>query len=443
MQQKKKVVIVGGGFGGLQAARSLKRAPVDVTLIDRRNFHLFQPLLYQVATGGLSPANIAATLRNLLRRMSNVRVIMDEATGFDLERKRILLVDGEAEYDTLVVATGSRHHYFGNEDWEGLAPGLKTVEDALEIRSRILSAFEAAEKTGDAGEAERLLTFVVVGGGATGVELAGALAEISRDTLLHEFRRIDTSTARILLIEGADRILQTYPDELSAAAQSALERLGVEVRLAHMVRRLDEGSVTVETGGRLEVIPAGTVLWGAGVKASPLGPKLAAAAGTETDGQDRIVVEPDCTVPGHPDIFVVGDLARFDHGRRKPLPGVAPVAMQQGRFVARVIKARLSGKTVTGAFRYRDYGSMATVGRSKAVADFGRLRLKGYPAWGAWLFIHLMKIVQFQDRLLVFVQWAWNYFTYNRYARLITGRWNPLGATSERAERRPAVEGKT
>ncbi len=443
MANKHKVVILGGGFGGLQAARALKGAPAEVTLVDRRNFHLFQPLLYQVATGGLSPANIAYTLRNILRSASNVHVIMEEATGFDIKRKKVLLANGEIGYDTLVLATGSSHHYFGNEGWAELAPGLKTVEDALEIRRRVLSAFEAAERSDDPADSSRLLTFVVIGGGPTGVELAGALAEISRDTLLHEFRRIDTSKARIVLIEGADHILQAYPADLSKAALAALRKLGVEVRLGHMVRDIDEKAVSVEADGRLETIAAGTVLWAAGVRASNLGLQLASAAGADTDSQGRIVVEPDCSVPGYPEIHVIGDLARFSHGRASPLPGVAPVAMQQGRFVAKLIRARLAGKVGPRVFRYRDYGSMATIGRSKAVADFGRVHLKGYPAWLAWLFIHLMKIVQFQDRLLVLVQWAWNYVTYNRYARLITSPWRsdtkksegpPHGSTMEEDE---------
>ncbi len=442
MAQGHKVVILGGGFGGLQAARSLRGAPAEVTLIDRRNFHLFQPLLYQVATGGLSPANIAYTLRNILRKAPNVHVIMGEATGFDLERKKVLLADGEIGYDTLVVATGSSHHYFGNKTWEDLAPGLKTVEDAIEIRRRVLSAFEAAERSDDPSETERLLTFAVVGGGATGVELAGALAEISRDTLLHEFRRIDTSKARIVLIEGGERILQTYPVDLSKAAASALKKLGVDVRLEHMVRDIDGRSVTVEAGGRTENIAAGTVLWAAGVKASPLGLGLAAATDAETDRQGRIVVAPDCSIPAAPEIFVVGDLARFDRGGGVPLPGVAPVAIQQGRFVAKLIRARLAGKGGERIFRYRDLGSMATIGRSKAVADFGRFHLKGYPAWLAWLFIHLMKIVQFQDRLLVLVQWAWNYVTYNRYARLITGPRSPVAADGPGSSRRSRMEGQ-
>ena len=413
------VVILGGGFGGLYAARTLKRAPVQVTLVDRRNFHLFQPLLYQVATGGLSPANIATPLRNILKRQRNARVLLGEATGLDPLGRRVILSDGDLSYDTLVVALGSSHHYFGKDGWSRLAPGLKTIEDAIEIRRRILIAFERAERASDQGRIRSLLTFVVVGGGPTGVELAGALAEIARDTLSHEFRSIDPSHARILLVEGSPRVLSAYPPDLSEKAVRSLRRLGVEVRTGAVVTDIQPDAIVMRSGEQTERIPAATVLWGAGVQASPFSKVLAETAGTTLDRAGRVDVEPDLSLPGHPEILVIGDQARFAHELDSPLPGVAQVAMQQGAYAARLIRNRLRGRT-TPPFRYRDYGTMATIGRHAAVADICGVRFAGYVAWLAWLCIHLVQLVQFENRLLVFAQWAWNYFTFNRAARLIT-----------------------
>lgn len=416
-------MIVGGGFGGLYAAQHLRRAALDVTLVDRRNFHLFQPLLYQVATGGLSPADISAPLRAVLKRQRNARVLLAEAVGFDLGARRLRLAQGALDYDTLVVAGGARHHYFGNPGWEALAPGLKTIEDATEIRRRVLGAFEAAEHEGDAERRRAWLTFVVVGAGPTGVELAGALAEIARETLRGNFRGFDPATARILLVEGTERVLPGYPADLSARALRSLLRLGVGVRTGTLVTQLTPDSVTLKRGDASETLPARVVLWAAGVQASPLGRALAEAAGCELDGAGRVRVEPDLSLPGHPEVFVIGDLATVRGRDGAPLPGVAPVAMQQGRYVARLIHARLRGRSLP-PFRYFHKGSLATIGRAAAVADFGRLRFGGYPAWLAWLFVHLMYVVEFENRLLVFVQWAWNYVTRNRSARLIThARW--------------------
>ena len=414
-------MIVGGGFGGLYTARRLRTLAVDVTVLDRRNFHLFQPLLYQVATGALSPANIAAPLRAILKRSRNVRVLLEEVTGIDTTGRRVLTAAGEFAYDFLVVAAGVRHHYFGHDTWESVAPGLKSLEDAVEMRRRILLAFERAETAADPAGRRALLTFVVVGGGPTGVELAGALGEIARHTLRREFRAIDPSHARILLVEGGPRVLPTYPQELSAKAEKALAALGVEVAVDTTVTDVGEGAVTISRAGASEIIPARTTLWAAGVAASPLAAVLASATGAKTDRAGRIAVAPDLTLPGHPEIFVLGDMVALADNAGRPLPGVAPVAMQQGRYVARVLAARLAGRPVPAAFRYRDRGSMATIGRGRAVADFGFLRIAGYPAWLAWLFIHLMYLVQFGNRVLTLVQWAWNYVTWNRSARLITG----------------------
>lgn len=424
MEKPHHVVIIGGGFGGLYAAKSLKRAPVQVTLIDRRNFHLFQPLLYQVATGGLSPANIAAPLRAILKRQENVRVLLAEAIDIDVSNRLAVLSDGKLGYDTLIVAAGVRHHYFGRDEWEKLAPGLKTIEDATEMRRRVLLAFEAAEREGDPEKLRGWLTFVIVGGGPTGVELAGTLGEIARHTLKHDFRAINPADARIVLLEGMDRVLPPYPPTLSARAEAALNRLGVTVRTGAMVTDIEADAVTIRCGDQRERIPTRTVLWAAGVQASTLGGILASATGVAVDRVGRVVVEPDLSVTGNPEIFVIGDLAHFSHQAGTPLPGVAPVAMQQGRYVATLIMRRLRGETMP-PFRYRDYGNMATIGRAEAVADLGWVRFSGFLAWLAWLFIHLIHLVQFQNRLLVLIQWAWNYVTWNRYARLITGK-NPL-----------------
>jgi NADH dehydrogenase len=419
MPNAHRVVILGGGFGGLYAAQTLRRAPVQVTIVDRRNFHLFQPLLYQVATGGLSPANIATPLRNILKRQRNARVLLGEATGLDPLGRRVILSDGDLSYDTLVVALGSSHHYFGKDEWSRLAPGLKTIEDAIEIRRRILIAFERAERESDPSRIRSLLTFVVVGGGPTGVELAGALAEIARDTLSHEFRSIDPSHARILLVEGSPRVLSAYPPDLSEKAILSLRRLGVEVRTGAVVTDIQPDAIMVRSGEQTERIPAATVLWGAGVQASPFCKVLAETAGATLDRAGRVNVEPDLSLPAHPEILVIGDMARFEHGLDSPLPGVAQVAMQQGAYAARLIQNRLQGRT-TPPFRYRDYGTMATIGRHAAVADIFGVRFAGHLAWLAWLCIHLVQLVQFENRLLVFAQWAWSYFTFNRAARLIT-----------------------
>lgn len=420
MNAQHRVVIIGGGFGGLHAATSLRNAPVRVTLVDRRNFHLFQPLLYQVATGALSPANIAAPLRDILKKQKNTEVLLAEAVDFDAANQRVILSDGELHYDTLILAVGVRHHYFGNNQWEEAAPGLKTIEDATEIRRRVLLAFEAAERESDSDERRKWLTFVVVGGGPTGVELAGALGEIAHHTLKHNFRHIDPSRAQVILVEGMDRVLPTYPPELSASAAKSLQKLGVSVRTSTIVTDIQTDSVTIRSGGEAEDILAHTMLWGAGVQGSPIGRKLAQVSGAELDRVGRIVVQSDLTLPGHPEILVIGDLANYPHQTGKPLPGVAQVAMQQGDYAARLIRARMEEKTLA-PFHYRDYGNMATIGRASAVADLGRFRFDGWIGWMMWLFIHLLYIVQFQSRVLVLIQWGWNYFTRNRAARLITG----------------------
>ena len=416
-----RVVIIGGGFGGLTLARSLKNAPVDVTLLDRANYHLFQPLLYQVATGSLSPANIAAPLRQVLRKQRNTKVLLAEATDIDTHNRCVILKDGKIPYDTLVVASGSSHQYFGHDEWEKSAPGLKTVEDATDMRSRILLAFEAAERESDLERRRAWLTFVIVGGGPTGVELAGALGEIANDTVRHDFRDIDPSTSQIILVEGTDRILPTYPPSLSEAARKMVERLGVTVRTGALVIDVQPESVTIRAGDHAEKIETRTILWAAGVLASPLGRALAKEAGAPIDKAGRIIVQPDMTVPGHPEIFVIGDLANFSHQGGKPLPGVAQPAIQQGRYVANVIQRRLKNEGVE-PFHYSDKGNLAVIGRGAAVADLVRFRLTGWPAWFIWIFIHLMNIVEFQNRILVLWQWGWLYVRYDRSARLITGR---------------------
>ena len=415
-----RVVIIGGGFGGLYAAQNLKNAPVQVTLIDRRNYHLFQPLLYQVATGWLSPANIASTLRATLGRQKNARIFLAEADDIDVERRQLLLNDGQIEYDSLVVATGSWHHYFGHGHWQTLAPGLKTVEDATEIRRRIFIAFEAAERETDRAKLKAWLTFVIVGGGPTGVELAGTLGEIAHDTLRHDFRRIDPAETRILLIEAGERILSTFAPELSVKASAALNRLGVTVRISALVSDISPEVITIKHANSIERVPCRTVIWAAGVRASPHGQAIAKRTGAKLDRSGRVEVEPDLSVAGHPEIFVIGDLANCSHQTAKPLPGLAPVAMQQGKYVARVISARLKNERI-GAFHYRDRGAMAIIGRASAVAEIGRFRFSGYCAWLAWLFIHLMNLIEFENKLLVLVQWGWYYFSRNRAARLITG----------------------
>lgn len=436
MTGKPRIVIVGAGFGGLNAARALAKAPVQITVIDRKNFHTFQPLLYQVATAGLSPGEIAAPIRSILRSYRNIEVLMAEVTSFDLNRRIVETADAEISYDYLIVAAGAGHSYFGHEDWEPFAPGLKTIEDALEIRRRVLLAFELAERQAAAGETETPLNFVVVGGGPTGVELAGTLAEISHYALAHDFRSIDPSRTHIVLVEGGPRVLPAYAEDLSRSAEEQLRRLGVEVRTSTMVTHVEAGAVhLVDTR-----LPATVVLWAAGVAASPLGKKL----GAPVDRAGRVPVEADLSVPGHPEVFVIGDLAAAKDEHGKLLPGVAPVAIQQGKFVARLIREELqvpegapalSSRSLGGQgavldssvsesrpkFHYWDKGSLATIGRAAAVAQFGKIHISGFIAWLSWLFVHILFLIGFRNRLLVFIQWAWSYVTYERGARLITG----------------------
>jgi NADH dehydrogenase len=420
-----QVVIVGGGFGGLYAARTLARRPVTVTLVDRRNHHLFQPLLYQVATAGLSPADIATPLRHVLSKARNVTVFMAEVERVDLGGQAVLLDEGELRYDALILAAGASHSYFGHDDWEAAAPGLKTLEDALEIRRRVLLAYEAAERTPDATERRALLTFVVVGGGPTGVELAGALAEISRRTIAADFRVIDPTQARIVLLEAGERVLPTFSERLSRRAEAQLRQLGVEVRTRALVTRVSADAVWV--GG--EQIRSRAILWAAGVAASPLGRAL----GVPVDRAGRVLVEPDLSVPGHPEVFVIGDLAAFLHQTGAPLPGLAPVAIQQGRAAASNVWRRLSGQP-TRRFHYVDKGTMATIGRAAAVAEIRGLELWGLPAWLAWLVVHIFFLIGFRNRFVVLFEWAWAYLTYQRGARLITDRSPVYGGHSSGRE---------
>ena len=413
-----RVVIVGGGFAGLYAAKRLGKAPLALTLIDRRNFHLFQPLLYQVATGGLSPGEIASPLRVVLRGHRNTEVLLGEVVDFDIVNRRVILADGEKPYDDLVIATGASHTYFGHDEWEPLAPGLKTVEDATEIRRRILLAFEEAEREPDPAQRHAWLTFVIVGGGPTGVELAGALGEIANDTLRHDFHHINPAESRILLIEGEDRVLPAFAPDLSHKAERQLIALGVRPRLSARVTAIDAAGITVNAAGQMEHIAARTVLWAAGVRASSLGRKLAERTGAPLDRAGRVLVEPDLSLPGHPEIHVIGDLASLAQDG-KPLPGLAPVAIEQGRYVADLLVRKLRGQSMR-PFRYFDKGALATIGRNRAVAQFGSLHVSGFPAWFLWVFVHLMYLVEFENRLLVFVEWVYNYITRNRGARLIT-----------------------
>jgi NADH dehydrogenase len=410
------VVIVGGGFAGLSAARALRTAPVDVTIVDRRNHHLFQPLLYQVATAALNPGDIAYPIRAVLRRQRNARTILARVDGIDLAARTVRLHDGTLRFDYLVLATGATHSYFGQDAWEAWAPGLKTIEDALEIRRRVLSAFEAAERQTDAAQRAATLTFVVVGAGPTGVELAGALSEIGRLTVAKDFRAFDPRTLRVVLVEAADRVLPPYTPRLSASAQQQLEHLGVEVRVGTKVTRIEAAGVWLGD----EHLPARTVLWAAGVAASPLGKAL----GVATDRAGRVLVEPDLGVPGHPNVFVAGDLMHLEQDG-KPLPGVAPVAIQSGRHAARCVRA-LVGGSPTKPFRYFDKGSLATIGRAKGVGQIGRLELTGFVAWWVWWLVHIAYLIGFRNRLVVMIGWAWQYFAFSRGARLITGRtWEP------------------
>ena len=415
------VVIVGAGFGGLEAARGLGHAPVRLTVVDRRNHYLFQPLLYQVATAALSPADIAYPIRSILRRQKNADVVLAEVVAIDPDKRVIALRDGaKLTYDILVLASGARHAYFGHEDWESRAPGLKNLEDALEIRRRILLAYEEADREPDARRRQTLLTFAIVGGGPTGVELAGAIAEIARQVLVDDFRHVDPRETRVVLIEAGPRILPTYAERSSANASDELKRLGVEVRVGEPVTAVDENGVLV--GGQR--IDAGTVLWAAGVAASRVGSFL----GVPLDRNGRVVVQPDLTIPGRPEIFVIGDLALFTHQGGRPLPGVSPVAMQQGRYVARAIRERLAGREPR-PFHYLDKGSMAVVGRSAAIAEVLGLKLKGFPAWLAWSLLHIFYLIGFRNRFVVMFEWAWAYVSYQRGARLITGNLEaPRGA---------------
>ena len=417
-----RVVVIGGGFGGLQAAQHLAPAQVDLTVVDRRNFHLFQPLTYQVATGALSAGEVAYPLRAVFRRRGNVRVLMAEVTGFDLDGRRVFLSSGSLPYDTLIVAGGSHYSYFGHDDWRRYAPEVKSLESALATRARILSSFEAAETEPDPDRRRALLTFVVVGAGPTGVEMAGQIAELARGTLRGEFRSIDSGQSRVLLIETFDHVLTTFPPSLSRRAARSLEALGVTLLLERTVVDIDGEAVTVTApDGSTERIPAQTTIWAAGVMASSLAAQLGELSGAELDRAGRVTVEPDLTLPGHPEVLALGDMVRVRSrdGGVQALPGVAPVAMQQGRYAAKLVRARLSGHPV-GPFRYLDKGNLATIGRARAVADLHAIRLSGFPAWAAWLVVHLFYLVGFQNRLIVFIRWFISFVTRGRGARLIT-----------------------
>ena len=420
MKTPHKVVIVGGGFAGLYAAKALGKSGFDVTLVDKRNFHLFQPLLYQVATGTLSPADISSPLRAILNRQKNTRVLMGEVIDLDPQQQKIILRNGELAYDSLIVATGVSHHYFGNDNWAEVAPGLKTVEDALEMRRRIFLAFEAAEKETDPAKRRAWLTFAIAGGGPTGVELAGAIAELAYSTLKRDFRNIDTKETQILLIEGMDRILPPYDPKLSAQAAHSLERLGVTIKTKTLVTNVTEDAVTIRQGEHIESIPTRTVLWAAGVKASSMGEAIAQRTGAQLDRAGRVIVEPDLSLANYSNIFIIGDLANYSHQDDKPLPGVAPVAMQEGQYVAELIQRKLRGQAVT-AFRYVDIASLAVIGRNAAVVDLRFVKFSGIFAWLIWLFVHIYYLIEFDNKLVVIFQWGWNYFTRKRGARLITG----------------------
>jgi NADH:ubiquinone reductase (H+-translocating) len=416
------VVIVGGGFGGLRAAQALKSARVDVTLIDRRNYHLFQPLLYQVATGSLSPGEIAAPLRSVFSRQKNTRVLLGEVVDLDSVSKRVMLADGATfEYDSLIVAAGSQTFYYGHDAWREWAPGMKSIEEATNIRHKILYAFEVAERLSDPVQRRAWLTFVIVGAGATGVELAGAIGEIARQTLKNDFRSIRPEEAEIILLDGAPRVLPPFPDDLAQKAQHSLEKLGVEVKPGVMVKDTDQQGVTIETHNGTQRLNARTVIWAGGVTVSPLGRTVAKRTNAETDRGGRIKVNSDLTVPNYPDIYVIGDLALLQGANGKALPGVAQVAMQQGTYAAKAIVRKLAGETEIKPFKYFDKGDMAVIGRWSAVANIFGAHISGFFAWIIWAFIHLMYLVQFQSRILVFIQWAIQDLTFNRGARLITG----------------------
>jgi len=411
-----RVVIIGAGFGGLSAAKALADKPFDVTVIDRHNYHLFQPLLYQVATAALSPAEIAAPIRHILNRAQNINVMLGQVSGIDTAAHEVLAEGRRVPYDSLVIATGAQHAYFGHDEWGAHAPGLKTVDDATYIRRRVLLAFEKAESEPDPAERARLLNFIIVGGGPTGVEMAGAIAELSKRALAEDFRAIDPRAARIILVEAAPRLLTPFDPKLSEEAKKSLEGLGVEVRLGAPVTALDSAGVTIGQGEATQRIEARTVIWGAGVMASPAGVWLNA----ETDRVGRVKVSPDLSVPGHPDIFVIGDTALIDDELGNPLPGVAPVAKQQGNYVAALLVARQAGKTIA-PFRYRDLGSLATIGRKRAVVQMGRFRLSGFLAWLLWCVAHIYYLIGFRNRFVVAISWLWSYVTFQRATRLITG----------------------
>lgn len=413
------VVIIGGGFGGLYAARTLIKVPVRVTLVDRRNFHLFQPLLYQVATGILGPGEITAPLRHILRKQKNAAVLLGEVVDFDPAGRRVILADGAIDYDSLIVAAGMKNHYYGNDAWEKVAPGLKSIEDSAWIRQKIFFAFEVAERETDPEKRRAWLTFVIVGSGPTGVELTGMVAEIARETLKDDFRSINPQESEILLVDTADRVLPAFPPELSEQARTTLRDLGVQVRTGVKVTAIDEQEITLEGPAGTQRIAAHTVLWAAGVAASPLGRMLADKAGAQADRMGRVIVNPDLTVPGHPEIFVIGDMAHLAGIDGNPLPGLAPVATQQGRYVARLIGKRLRGENQSAPFSYFDKGTMAVIGRHAAVANVGRFRFGGITAWLMWLFIHLLLLINFESRLVVFVRWAFSYFTHSRGSRVL------------------------
>jgi NADH dehydrogenase len=422
MASRHRVIILGGGFGGLSAVQKLKHVPVEVTLIDRRNFHLFQPLMYQVATGSLSPGEIAAPLRSVLSRQKNTQVLLGEAADVDPDARKVTLADrGVFEYDSLIVATGSQTSYYGKDAWQEWAPSLKTVEEATAIRHKILYAFERAERAPTPEEARAWLTFIIVGAGATGMELAGALGEIANETLKHDFRHINPQEARIILMEGGPRVLAAFPEDLSAKAEKAVTKLKVEVMKGVMVTDINGQGVSFRRGDVTERLAAQTVLWAGGVQTTAFGKKLAERTKAETDKSGRIKVNADLTVPRYPDIFIVGDLAWADDKKGKPLPGVAQVAIQAGVFAAKMIRARVEGKKDQAVFHYFNKGDMAVIGRAAAVADIFGLHLSGLIAWLTWLFIHLIYIVQFQSRVMVFIQWGFEYLTFSRGARLITG----------------------
>jgi NADH dehydrogenase len=424
----KRVVIVGAGFGGLEAAKALKRAPVDLMVIDRCNYHLFQPLLYQVATASLSPAEIAQPIRSILRSQANAHVLLDEVTGVDSARKTVRTAGGQTvPYDYLLIATGARHSYFGKDQWEAFAPGIKSVDDATRLRAKILLAFERAESEKDKAKREALLTFVIVGGGPTGVEMAGAIAELARRSIIADFRSIMPESSRIILVEAGPRLLPAFPETLSEEAKRSLEAMGVEVRLGEPVTDITADGVMIGA----TAVPAKTAMWAAGVRASPAGEWLKAPC----DRAGRIIVNPDFSVPGHADVFVIGDTAAYGAPNGGILPGVAPVAKQAGAYVGRLIAAKAIGAALPDAFRYADYGNLATIGHSKAVVDFGRVRLKGFIAWVIWSVAHVYFLIGFRNRFFVAVSWAWSYLTYQRGVRLITGSpaMPPKGTMSEAA----------